>query len=262
MSPWREYLDFAHQLADAAAAVSRPRFRTALSIDDKTGAGDGFDPVTRADREAESAMRALIRGRYPEHRVFGEEHGGAAREIRGDAPGWVLDPIDGTRAFITGLPLWGTLIAFNDGAGPLIGIMDQPFTGERFVGTPEGAWLGERKLATRPCAGLGEGVLYCTDPDMFAHPAERAAFGRVEAQVKMRRFGGDCYAYCMLALGLVDLVIEGDLKPYDIQALIPIIVGAGGVVTSWDGGPADQGGLIIAAGDRRVHAQAMAVLRG
>lgn len=252
---WSEILAFAHELADAAGPVIRRYFRTGLNVAHKAGGAD-FDPVTAADREAEDAMRRLVRQRYPHHAVVGEEGGT-------DGPGpetWVLDPIDGTRSFIAGFPTWGTLIAYNDGTRPRIGIMDQPVIGERFVGHPEGAYLGDRALAVRPCAELSDAVLFATTPDMFVAEEERSGFARLEQKVKLRRFGGDCYAYCMLAAGFVDLVVEATLAPYDIQALIPIIEGAGGLVTTWDGAPPYDGGRIIAAGDKRVHEKAKAVL--
>lgn len=254
---WSDYVAFAEALADASGAVIRPYFRIQGEVTNKAS-GDGFDPVTAADREAEAAIRALIRHRYPDHGVLGEEHG--LKE--GVSPFlWVIDPIDGTRAFMTGMPSWGTLIALNDGKRPVIGVMDQPVSGERFVGRPGGAFFNGRPMKTRACSKLADAVLYSTDPDMFSAAHERSAFEAVARRVKLRRFGGDCYAYCLLALGFVDLVIESDLKPYDIQALIPIIKGAGGVVTSWSGEAADQGGAVVAAGDARVHAEALKTLR-
>jgi histidinol phosphatase-like enzyme (inositol monophosphatase family) len=254
---WQEYVDFAGRLADASGAVIRPYFRQPLTVTDKSGPKSAFDPVTVADREAEAAIRALVRHTYPDHGILGEEHG---NEVNGGALTWVIDPIDGTRSFMTGMLSWGTLIALNDGSGPVVGIMDQPVTAERFSGTPEGAFLNGAPIRTRACTSLGDAILYSTVPEMFTQPSWRAGFEAVEAKVRMRRFGGDCYSYCLLAMGFVDLVIEADLKPYDIQALIPIIEGAGGVVTTWSGTPADQGGLIVAAGDRRVHDAARAIL--
>lgn len=251
-----EIVAFAHELADAAAAVTIPYFRSRMAIDHKPGQGV-FDPVTIADREAEAAMRALIRKRYPDHAILGEEGG-----QDGAGPhGWVLDPIDGTRSFISGFPTWGTLIAYHEGSEPLVGIMDQPFTGERFVGQPGGATLGDERLSVRPCANLGDATLYATTPDMFVSDTEQAAFKRLEEQVKLRRFGGDCYAYSMLAMGHVDLVVEASMQAYDIQALIPIVEGAGGIVTNWQGESAAQGGQILAAGNTGLHAAAMAILQ-
>ena len=213
-----EFTEFAQRLADAAARITRGYFRQPMTVDHK-GEKAEFDPVTAADRQAEAAMRALIRESYPKHAILGEEAGSD-----GEGPDrWVLDPIDGTRAFISGFPTWGTLIAFARNGQPLIGIMEQPFTGERYLGTPEGAWLGEDALTVRPCDSLAEATLYATTPDMFATSGEKAAFKRLESKVKLRRFGGDCYSYCMLAAGFVDLVVEASMAPYDIQALIPII---------------------------------------
>jgi histidinol-phosphatase len=255
---WQDYADFAGRLADASGAVIRQYFRKPLTVTDKSDFPAGFDPVTTADREAEAAIRALIRHTYPEHGILGEEQGVEAGRA---ALTWVIDPIDGTRSFMTGMLSWGTLIALNDGKRPVIGFMDQPVTGERFRGTPEGAFLNGAPIRARPCASLGEAILYSTVPEMFKQPIWKAGFEAVESKVRMRRFGGDCYSYCLLATGFIDLVIEADLKPYDIQALIPIIEGAGGTVTTWAGTPADQGGLIVAAGDKRVHEAALAILR-
>lgn len=250
-----EFRAFAERLADAAAEAIRPYFRSALAVEDKGAAG--FDPVTEADRAAERAMRALIRDRYPGHGILGEEEDAVA----GDGEfTWVLDPIDGTRAFITGLPLWGTLIALNDGAGPVLGVMNQPFTGERYVGAAGGAWRNGEPLRARRCAGLREARLMCTSPALFDTPARLAAFQSVAAEAQLVRYGGDCYAYCMLAAGHLDLVIETELKPYDVAALIPIVSGAGGIMTTWEGEPAQSGGRIVAAGDRRVHEAALKLL--
>jgi len=247
---------FAQRLADTAAEVTMPWFRAPLSIVNKACEND-FDPVTIADRDAEAAMRALIHTQYPAHGVLGEEGG---LEAAAGADLWVLDPIDGTRSFISGFPTWGTLIAFNRDGRPIVGIMDQPVTGERFLGHPGGAFLGEKRLQVRPCGSLKDATLFATTPDMFATPAEKRAFAAMEKAVKLRRFGGDCYAYCMLAMGFVDLVVEASMGPYDIQALIPIVEGAGGIVTDWQGGDASGGGQILAAGNPALHAEAMAVL--
>lgn len=251
-----EYRAFAEQLADAAAAAIQPYFRASLEVEDK--GGRLYDPVTVADKAAEQAMRALIQARYPQHGILGEEEGVAA----GSSPlTWVLDPIDGTRAFITGLPLWGTLIALNDGERPVVGVMNQPFTGERFIGTPEGAWAKDAPLKTRACAELSAATLMCTTPDMFDTPARKAAFEAVAGQARLMRYGGDCYAYCMLASGFVDVIVEASLQPYDVQALMPIIEGAGGVMTAWDGGSAQQGGAVVACGDPALHAKVLEMLR-
>lgn len=256
----------AHDLADAAGATILPYFRKPLSVDNKDQAG--FDPVTIADTAAEAAMRQLIADWYPEHGIIGEEF--AAVETAG-AYHWILDPIDGTRAFITGYPLWGTLIGVLDGHTPIIGMMDQPFTRERFWAAPGGRIKSAQYrgpdgmvqiMKTRDCTRLSDASLACTTPDMFKTPAQRSAFASVSDAVKMTRFGGDCYAYCMLAAGHVDLVIEASLKAVDIAPLIPIIEAAGGVVTSWSGGPATHGGEVVAAGGPQLHAAARKMLNG
>lgn len=251
---------FANELADRSGAVIAPHFRAGGGVDNKAGGGD-FDPVTVADRDAESAIRARIKEVYPDHGILGEEHGyeRGASELT-----WVIDPIDGTRAFITGLPLWGTLIALRDATRPIVGVMDQPFTGERFVGSALGASLVRgaetRALATRRCARVEDAVVMSTSPHLF-DAAEHAAFERVRARARLTRYGGDCYAYAMVGLGTVDAVIESGLKAYDIQALVPILENAGGVVTTWSGGAPDDGGQILACGDRALHAALLAMLR-
>ncbi len=258
---FQAFLTTAHRLADQAGAVILPHFRTAQKIDHK-GAG-AFDPVTAADRDAESAIRKTLAAAYPAHGILGEEFG----SLRADAEYcWVIDPIDGTRAFILGLPLWGTLIGLTRSGLPLLGLMDQPFTHERF-------WSGEtesffrhagatRPMRTRPCARLGDALLATTSTDFFTTEDEHRRFDALSRAVRLRRFGGDCYNYCLLALGHIDLVVEAGLKPYDILPLIPIIERAGGVVSSWDGSDPRGGGRIFAAGDPRLYDAAVKVLSG
>lgn len=258
----RTLVQFAHELADISGAAILPYFRKPLPVRNK-GGPSAFDPVTAADRAAERAIRRLIRARYPEHDVIGEEYGGVEQ---GRRYRWLIDPIDGTRTFITGSPLWGTLIGLFDGPRPLLGLMDQPFTGERFWSDGRRSrWRGpagkSRPLRTRACACLGDAILTTTHPDLFKG-GDADGFAAVRAHVRMTRFGGDCYGYCLLAAGFVDLVIEAGLKPYDIAPLVPIIESAGGIVSTWDGGPASGGGRIVAAGDRRLHAEALRLLRG
>jgi myo-inositol-1(or 4)-monophosphatase len=259
----KAHLEFAHVLADIAAEAILPYFRRPLAVRNKGQAG-GFDPVTAADRAAERAIRKAVRARFPDHGLLGEEFG----EIAGAGRyRWLIDPIDGTRAFITGSPLWGTLIGLMDGPRPVLGLMSQPFTGERFWSEGRRArWRGaaakERPLRTRPCPRLAEAVLTTTHPDLFAAEAEGAGFAALRARVRMTRYGGDCYGYCLLAAGCIDLILEAGLKAYDVMPLVPIIEAAGGVITTWDGAPATAGGRILAAGDPRLHAQAMAILRG
>ena len=254
-----DFAAFVDELATVSGDAILPFFRTSLGVEDK-GSAVGFDPVTAADRAAETAMRTLIRQSFPDHGIIGEEFGNE----RVDAEYcWVLDPIDGTKSFIAGMPAWGTLIALTRGREPVYGMMHQPFTRERFTGDSNSARYrgpaGERALRVRRCAALNDAILMTTSP-LLMKEADRVAFGKVERSVKLSRYGGDCYAYCMLAAGHVDLVIETELKPYDILPLIPIIAGAGGIVTGWDGGAATAGGRIIAAGDKRLHEAAMKIL--
>jgi myo-inositol-1(or 4)-monophosphatase len=256
-----DFQAFLDELATVSGETVLPFFRTALSIDNKGGPG-GFDPVTAADHAAETAMRTLIRRSFPSHGIIGEEYG----EERADAEYvWVLDPIDGTKSFISGMPAWGTLIALLRAGEPVFGMMNQPFIRERFSGDGAKAHYrgpaGARDLRVRGCAELAEAVLFTTSP-LLMNAGDRELFGRVEQTVRLSRYGGDCYAYCMLAAGHVDLVIETGLKPYDVLPLVPIIAGAGGVITTWDGGVPNGGGRIIAAGDKRLHAAALEMLRG
>ena len=256
-----DFVAFVDELAGVSGDAILPFFRTALSIDNKH-CGGGFDPVTAADRAAEAAMRTLIRRTFPAHGIVGEEYG----EERTDADYvWVLDPIDGTKSFVCGMPAWGTLIGLMRCGQPVFGMMHQPFMRERFSGDGEAARyrgpVGDRDLRVRDCPDLAQAVLFTTSPRLMSR-ADRRAFTAVEKRVRLARYGGDCYAYCMLAAGHVDLVIETELKPHDIIALIPIIVGAGGVVTTWEGAPATVGGRVIAAGDGRTHAAAQALLSG
>src|SRR5580658_4201180 len=224
-----DFAAFVDELAAVSGETIRPFFRSTLGVENKSRSG-GFDPVTAADRAAEAAMRALIRRNFPEHGVIGEEF----EADNGDAEYvWVLDPIDGTKSFICGLPAWGTLIALTRRGEPIYGMMHQPFTREHFSGDGRGASYrgpaGDRALRTRRCAALADAILQTTSP-LLMNEADRACFRRVEQRARLSRYGGDCYAYCMLAAGHVDLVIETELKPYDVLPLIPIIEGAGGVV--------------------------------
>src|SRR6476469_5004061 len=254
-----DFSAFVNELASVSGETILPFFRTALTVEDK-GRSGSFDPVTAADHAAETAMRTLIRRTFPAHGIIGEEYG----KERADAEYvWVLDPIDGTKSFISGMPNWGTLIALLRSGEPVFGVMNQPFTRARFSGDGGGASYrgpaGERELRVRACPDLGKAVLFTTSPRLM-NPNDRETFGRVEDLVRLSRYGGDCYPYCMLAAGHVDLVIETGLKPHDIVALIPIIEGAGGVITTWEGESAAKGGRIVAAGDKRVHGAALTLL--
>lgn len=251
-------LSFADILADAARTAILPHFRAQPGVTNKLDDGR-FDPVTEADQAAERAMRAQIEREFPEHGVLGEEYG--ERESRSGYQ-WILDPIDGTRAFISGLPTWGVLIGLYYEGRPLIGVMDQPYLDERYRGWNDGANVTARgatqTLKTRKCASLSEATISTTDPYLF-HGEEAEAFARVRAEAKLVRYGYDCYAYCMIAAGHLDGVVESNLKTFDIAALIPILTGAGGGVCSWDGGDASQGGRVLAWGDARVRDETLAL---
>jgi myo-inositol-1(or 4)-monophosphatase len=266
-----DFAAFVDRLAQVSSEVILPFFRTTIGAEDKSRGGV-FDPVTEADRGAEAAMRRLISQTFPAHGVIGEEYG----EDRPDAEYvWVLDPIDGTKSFISGLPTWGTLIGLMHNGAPAYGMMSQPFTRERFFGdgkrarmrtlspmrgeTPPSEWT-TRTLRTRACVELGKATVMTTSPALIKEDADRAAYQKVERQARLVRYGADCYAYCALAAGFVDLVIETNLKPHDIVALAPIVEGAGGVITTWDGDSVAKGGRILAAGDRQLYEMARSIL--
>jgi myo-inositol-1(or 4)-monophosphatase len=252
-------LAFIDELADAARGAILPFFRQDLTVQNK--AAHGFDPVTDADRAAETAMRAVITARFPDHAIHGEEFA----DIVGASPWrWVLDPIDGTRAFMAGLPTWGVLIGLTHNGEPVLGALDQPYLQERFIGFPGGATFrgpqGERALKVRGCAVLTSATLSTTDPDLFT-PPEKGAFDQVRAAARLTRLGLDCYAYGMLAAGHIDLVVESGLKPVDILPLVPLIEGAGGIVTDWRGRPVRSGGQVVAAASREILEEARIALR-
>ncbi|MFZ7093156.1 histidinol-phosphatase [Primorskyibacter sp. 2E233] len=254
-----ELIDVAVSLAEAARKVILPYFRNFDLVSDNKLAV-GFDPVTIADREAELAMRAILEMRRPDDGILGEEFGAT--------PGstgltWVLDPIDGTRGFISGTPTWGVLIAVSDDTGPILGVIDQPYTSERFVGgLGQAHWsgpLGTRDLRVKPTQALDQAILFTTFPEVGS-AEEGAAFARVARQAKLTRYGMDCYAYALLAAGQIDLVIEAGLNAYDIQAPIAVIEAAGGIVTDWQGGKVHEGGQALAAANESLHAQALELL--
>ena len=248
-------LNLALHLADAAGEVIRPYFRKPLAIRDKPD----LTPVTAADRAAEAAMRALIEARFPDHGIVGEEFG----RVREDAEFvWTLDPIDGTKSFISGVPLFGTLIALALDGRSILGVIDQPILRERWVGAVgRPTTLNGAAIQCRACPTLAAATLFATTPDMF-NGEDAACFARVSAAAKLTRFGADCYAYGLVATGFVDLVLEASLKPYDFCAMVPIVEGAGGVATDWRGGSLHlaSDGRILVAGDRRLHGAALALL--
>jgi len=255
-----EFSAFARELAAAADEIVLPLFRTPMDMDDKNPDAM-FDPVTKADRDAEQVMRDLISKRYPDHGIEGEEHGLTRPEAR---MRWILDPIDGTKSFVTGVVSWGVLIGLMCDDEPALGVLRQPFLGETFIGHDGLArYLAnstEKPLGVRACPHIGQAILMTTSPLLFPGPGELERFQNVEQQVRMSRYGGDCYNYGLLAAGHIDLVIESGLHRYDIAPLIPIIRAAGGIVTDWQGGNPLETGTVIAAGDPRIHAAAMELL--
>ena len=248
-------------MADAARDAILPWFRHGdLDADNKLDAG--YDPVTQADRAGEEAMRAVLAAHRPDDAILGEEFGTTTGT---SGYTWVLDPIDGTRGFLSGTPTWGVLIALSDDQGPVYGMIDQPYIGERFVGHSGQAHLtgprGTGPLRTRGPRDLAQAIVFTTFPEVGS-PEEERAFRAVSAAAQLTRYGMDCYAYALLAAGQIDLVIEAGLNAYDIQAPIALIEAAGGIVTDWQGGPAHLGGRAVAAANRDVHAQALALLQG
>lgn len=256
-----ELIATAHDLADAARAATLMHFRSsALSADTKEA--DRFDPVTVADRLSEERMRAILARRRPQDGLLGEEYGAKAGTT---GLTWVLDPIDGTRGYLSGTPTWGVLVSVRDETGPIYGIIDQPYIRERFEGgfgrAEVNGPMGRAPLRVRPPRRLAEAILFSTFPEVGT-PDEGAAFRRVAAGAKLVRYGTDCYAYALVAAGTIDLVIEAGLQAYDVQAPIAVITAAGGIVTDWEGNPAHDGGRILAASCPELHAEALALLNG
>lgn len=254
-----EIISTAHDLAEAARVETLRHFRADGLFADTKEAGH-FDPVTIADRASEQAMRDILARRRPQDAIFGEEFGAQAGT---SGLTWVLDPIDGTRGYLSGTPTWGVLIAVSDAKGPIFGIIDQPYIGERFIGgfglAEVSGPTGTRALRARAPRPLSEAILFSTFPEVGT-PDEGAAFRRVVPKVRLTRYGMDCYAYALIAAGQIDVVIEAGLKSYDVQAPIAVIEAAGGIVTDWQGRPAPSGGQILAAANAAIHAEAMALL--
>jgi len=250
-----EITAFAHELADAAALITLKHFRKSPATQDKSGGAD-FDPVTEADRAAEQIMRDMIAARYADHAIIGEEFDNVARESKYQ---WVLDPIDGTASYITGIPLWGTLIAFCMDGEPIIGVIDQPYLKERFTGTPSGSDLNGEAISVSNCNMLEDANLSTTSSKYFT-ASEAEAYGNLLSHVKMNRYDYDCYAFAMLSHGLIDVVAEAGLKVVDFVALIPVVRGAGGVITDWHGGKAGTNNRVLAASNQTLLNQAIALL--
>ncbi|BCH08403.1 histidinol-phosphatase [Mesorhizobium sp. 131-3-5] len=254
-------ISFFHRLADAAADVALAYYRKPMEVEEKVKPGYRFDPVTIADKKAEQVIRALIAAEYPDHAVLGEEFGES-----GQGPvKWVIDPIDGTRPFICGIPVWGTLIGLTVEGRACMGMMSQPFTGERFWATGNEAWTsgasGPSRLRTKAAGSLATAILHTNSPDRFPDFPD-INFSRLKDAALMTRYGGECYAFAMLAAGQIDLCLEPSLQPYDIAALIPIIEQAGGVVSDLAGKPAENGGAVLASANRRLHEEALALING
>jgi inositol-phosphate phosphatase/L-galactose 1-phosphate phosphatase/histidinol-phosphatase len=249
------FVELAHRLADASGAIIRRHFRSGIAVETKPDRS----PVTAADREAEQAIRRLLAEAVPEHGVIGEEFP-AEREAADHV--WVIDPIDGTKAFITGKPLFGTLIALLERGRPILGVVDHPALGERWIGAAgQPTLLNGKPVTTRACAGLGAAALYASSPDMFTGE-DWTRFRQVKERVRFAGWGSDCYAYGLLASGHVDLVVEADMGPHDYLALVAVVEGAGGRITDWQGRPLGlrSDGRVVAAGDARTHAEALALL--
>lgn len=256
----QQIITTAHEMADAARAAILPFFRVA-GLEAENKLSGGFDPVTAADRAAERAMREILAKRRPNDAILGEEYG--AQDGTSGLT-WVLDPIDGTRAFISGAPTWGVLIAVSDDSGPLFGIVDQPYIGERFEGgfgrSSLTGPLGTMPLQASGVTDLAEAKLFTTFPEVGTEQ-DRLGFRAVADQVRLTRYGMDCYAYALVAVGQADLVIEAGLNAYDIQGPMAVVAAAGGIVTDWSGGPAHNGGRAIAAANETLHAAALEFLQ-
>jgi len=252
----QDFIDLAGRLADASRPILRSYYRRKIDVDIKSDAS----PVTRADREAEAAIRKLINATFPQHGIFGEEFG----KEREDAEYvWVLDPLDGTRAFVTGRPTFGTLIALTRNGAPLLGVIDMPILNDRWIGAVgRPTLLNGEAVKARACGKLGEAYLSASIPLMFDTPEKKQKFDQVQAKARSTTFGGDCYQYGMVATGFLDIVIECSLVEYDYLALTPIVEGAGGRITDWRGHGLTMGSgdRVVATGDARVHEQALALL--
>ncbi|WP_434361842.1 histidinol-phosphatase [Parasalinivibrio latis] len=250
-----EYLATAQTALEASKKIISQYFRNGVTVEDKNDAS----PVTIADRNAELAIRQVIESNHPSHAILGEEHGYSR------APSdfqWVIDPIDGTKSFISGMPTFGTLIALMESSAPKMGVIDMPMLNERWVGIKGGgAKKNGEACKVSMKENLDDAILYCTEPNMFSGQ-QKARFAELENEVKLRRFGGDCYCYGLLASGYIDLVVEGSLQYYDVMALVPVVEEAGGIITDWEGNSLKEGwnGLVVAAATKSLHKQALEVL--
>jgi myo-inositol-1(or 4)-monophosphatase len=262
MTPdWQELTRFAIVLAGASAAAILPYFRRNAAVEVKDG--PDWDPVTEGDRAGERAIRALIEERYPDHGINGEEYG--VKEGRSGFT-WILDPVDGTRAFVCGMPTWATLIGLSFEGRPVIGLMNQPFVGEMFYGSPEGAWIDTRgeshPIRTRRGVTLAAAAVGTTAPELYRDARDREVLERLKARARMVRYGGDAYFFALVAAGHLDIAMDANMQAYDIAPLLPIVAGAGGVFAEWNGGEAAKGGSVITAGSRLLLDEALAAIRG
>lgn len=249
--------ELAHKMADRARSILRPYFRTRIQIEDKADTS----PVTVADRETEAALRQMIESHFPTHNIIGEEHG---QVLHGGPFTWVIDPIDGTKSFVSGMPTFGTLISLQEAGQPVLGLIDMPMLDERWVARRGcGTRYNGRTCHTSGVTDLGNAILYATEPDPFS-PEQLECFNRLARHVKLRRFGGDCYLAGLLASGHIDLVVEADLKLYDVMAMVTVVEEAGGRISDWYdrpvGGP-DWDGSLLASATESLHRQALAVLQ-
>jgi myo-inositol-1(or 4)-monophosphatase len=259
MPDWQHLTDFALAMADAAAAEILPHFRADAPVDIKPGVV--FDPVTEGDRAGERVMRRMIEERFPDHGIHGEEYG--IKEAKSDFT-WILDPVDGTRGFICGMPTWGTLIGLNVRGKPMLGLMNQPWVGEVFYGNPHGAWVnhrGERRtLRTRAARPLAQCTVATTAPEPYRSERAKAVLREMSAAARLTRYGGDAYFFCLMAAGQIDIAMDAGVQPYDIAPLMPIIAGAGGEICTWTRGDAAQGGDVVSAGSREMLETALEVI--
>jgi myo-inositol-1(or 4)-monophosphatase len=257
---WADLTKFGRMLAAEAAIAILPYFRTDTAVEVKSGAV--WDPVTEADKAGERIMRYLIEKRFPDHGILGEEYG----EKEAKSPfTWILDPVDGTRAFICGMPTWATLIGLNQEGEPKLGFMHQPHVAETFFGSPDGAWLeraGEnRPLHVRTVRPISEAIFTTTAPELYRTDSEKLVLSRLSAATRLTRYGGDAYFFCLMAAGQIDIAMDARMEPYDIAPLIPIIRGAGGSVCTWDRGNPAQGGNVIAASGQPLLDQALGLIQ-
>jgi histidinol phosphatase-like enzyme (inositol monophosphatase family) len=258
---WTELTRFAIALAEASAVEILPFFRRNTPVDVKQG--PVWDPVTEGDRAGERVIRRLIEERYPDHGIVGEEYG--VKDARSGFT-WILDPIDGTRSFVCGMPTWATLIGLSFEDRPVLGLMNQPFVGEMYFGNPEGAWLAHRgetrPIRTRSGVRLAGATIGTTAPELYRSITDQTAFQRLRAKATMTRYGGDCYFFAVMAAGHIDVAMDAGLQPYDIAPLLPIVAGAGGAYAEWTGGDAARGGNVITAGSQALLDEALAILSG